>query len=99
MASLTTVQLNLAESLQNSALLYVHCVSKVDFEVRLCNLLCINVICREVHVSFVDNLAERRVALVPKHNGRVDVDNIFQNVDCPALISITSSCDIKVSFF
>lgn len=98
MASISIVPENMAESLQNESLIYVHCVAKADFEVRIPSLLCLSITCREIHVSFIEKLSERRVALVPKHNGLADVDDIFQNIDCPALISVKSSCDIKVSF-
>ncbi|KXJ13634.1 hypothetical protein AC249_AIPGENE27160 [Exaiptasia diaphana] len=95
MVSIESVSQNTAQFLQNSKLMYVHCVSKEDYKIRLSSLMCLDLICREIHISFIDNLTERRVALVPKHNGRHNMDDLFQNLESPTLISVESSCDIE----
>lgn len=99
MASFVSVSQNVAESLKTIHLLYVHCVSTDDYSIKLTDLLCLDFICREIHVSFLAKLNERRIALVPKQNGQFDVNNLFQNANSPSLLSVKSSCDIKVSHF
>ena len=46
-------------------LVYIHCVSKENFNVILKGFKCISLICRQIHVSFVDAMDERKIALVP----------------------------------
>ena len=42
-------------------------------------------------------MIERRIALVPLNNGHVHVEDLFGNANSPVLISLKSSCDMKVS--
>ena len=97
MASFMSVTGECANVLQNFPLLFVHCVSKEDFPVRPLGLGCVHLVCRQVHVSFVDKMAERRVSLVPRSNGCVRVEDLFANANSPVLISLLSSCDMKVN--
>ena len=97
MASFMAVDGHCANVLRNSPLVNVHCVSKEDFIVRALGLGCIDLVCRQVHLSFVDKMAERRVALVPCTNGRVDVEGLFGTANSPVLISILTSCELKVN--
>ena len=46
-------------------LVYFHCVSKENFNVILKGFTYISLICHQIHVSFVDAMDERRIALVP----------------------------------
>ena len=87
----------MATVFQNSPLLYVFCVSKENFPTRPIGLPCVDLVCRQVHVSFVNKMAERRIALVPLKNGRVGMEDVFSNVSSPVLISLRASCDFKVS--
>lgn len=96
MASFTHVAGYCANVLRNTPLLYIHCVSKEDFTVCPLGLGCVELICRQVHISFVDKMTERRIALVPLNNGRVQVEDLFGNANSPVLISLKSSCDMKV---
>jgi len=41
-------------------------------------------------------MAERRISLVPRTNGRVDVEDLFGTANSPVLISLLTSCDFKV---
>ena len=79
------------------SLVYVYCVSKEDFPVFPVGLGCVGLICRQVHVSFVDKMEERRISLIPLSNGRRRVEEMFANVNKPVLIPVRSSCDLKVS--
>jgi len=98
---LRTVKQNQASFLKNSSLLYVHCVSKDDFPIGLAHFSCVKLICREIHLSFIDKMNERRVALVPVVVDDTKIDEIFGEVKSPALIHILSSCDteVRICFF
>ena len=95
-ARLRTVKQNQASFLKNSTLVYVHCVSKDDFPIGLAHFGCVKLICREIHLSFIDKMNETRVALVPFVVDETKIDEMFENVKSPALIRILSSCDTEV---
>ena len=63
MASFQVVRGVNVTSFQNSEQIYVHCVSEVDFHLTLVDLPCLQLVCREIHISFIDKMEERRVAL------------------------------------
>lgn len=79
-ACFRTLKENQASYFKNYRLLYVHCVAKDDFEISLAYLACVKMICREIHVSFVDKMNERRVALVRRIVNECNVDDIFSNL-------------------
>ena len=85
MASFMAVDGECATVFQNSPLLYVYCVSN-DFPVRPLGLPCIDLVCRQLHTSFVDKMAERRISLVPLKNSRVQVEDVFTTACSPVLI-------------
>ena len=66
-------------------LVNVHCVSKEDLIVRPLGSGCINFFCRHVYLSFVDKMAERRISLVSRTNGCVDVEDLFGTANSPAV--------------
>ena len=74
MASFNTIPGESASALQNCRMLYVHCISKENFIARRRDLSCMELVCREVQVSLLDKMAERRVALTyfkwPSQRGR-----------------------------
>ena len=39
-------------------LVYVHCVSKENFGVTLKGFTCVSLVCREVHISYVESMDE-----------------------------------------
>ena len=96
MASFNTIPGDSASALQNCHMLYVHCISKENFIARPRDLSFMELVCREVHVSFLDKMAERRVALLPASNGRHNVDVLFASETTPALVSLKTSCDFTV---
>ena len=97
MASFTVVRGERATAFQKSPLLYVFCVSKEDFPTHPIGLPYVNLVCRQVHVSFENKMSERRISLIPLKNGRVGMEVAFSNVSSPVLISLRASCDYKVS--
>lgn len=97
MASFMVVRGERATAFQNSPLLYVFCVSKENFPTRPIGLPCVNIVCRQVHITFMNKMSERRISLVPLKNGRVGMEDIFSNVSSPVLISLRASHDYKVS--
>ena len=63
-ALLNTVPGESASVLQNCHM-YLHCISKENFITRPRDISCVELLFPEVHVSFMDKMAERRVALLP----------------------------------
>ena len=90
-ACFRTLKENQASYFKNYRLLYIHCVAKDDFEISLAYPACVKMICREIHVSFVDKMNERGVALVPRTVDERNVDDIFKDAASPVLICINSS--------
>lgn len=88
-----------SSAFENNELVYIHCVSKENFSVTLKGFTCISLICRDIHVSFLDSMDERRRALVPVTVENSTVDDLFAGVRSPVLIRINSSCDITVSCY
>jgi hypothetical protein len=99
MANFRTVRGNKATDLDGRDHLYVHCVSKERLELLLQGMSCVELECCELHVSFVDSLDIRRIALCPSVVNGVKVEEMFAECDSPSLIEIYSSCDFKVRLF
>ncbi|KAJ7371633.1 hypothetical protein OS493_024312 [Desmophyllum pertusum] len=79
---------------QITRLIYVHCVSKEEFSVHLKGFPCAALCCKEIHWSYLESMAERRVCLVPKFNDDALVEELFDGLSSPVLIRTNSSCDI-----
>ena len=77
MESFNTIPGESASALQNCCMLYVRCISKENFIPRPHDLSCVELVCQEVHVSFLDKMAERRGALLPASNGCHNMDILF----------------------
>ena len=97
MASFVAVDGECATVFESSPLLYLYCVSNEDFPVCPIGLTCVSLVCRQVHVSFVHKMSERRISLVAFNNGRIQMEDMRRNVRSPVLISLRTSCDLKVS--
>ena len=69
-----------SSAFENNELVYIHCVSKENFNVTLKGFTCISLLCRQIHVSFVDVMNERRIALVPVTAENSAVDDLFAGV-------------------
>ena len=74
---------------ENNKLIYIHCVSKENFSVTLKGFTCISLICRDIHVSFLDSMDERRRAVVPVTVENSAVDDLFAGVRRLSLSSQT----------
>ena len=59
-------------------------------------LPCVQLECREVHVSFTDSLTIRRIVLCPSVVNGIKIDEMFADCGSPALVQIQSSCVFKV---
>ena len=97
MANFRTVRGTKASVLDGHELLYVHCASKERFDLVPDGLPCVTIECCELHVSFLDSLDVRRIALCPSIVNGSKIEDVFAECDSPALIQIHSSCDFKVS--
>ena len=86
-----------ASAFQNVDLLYVHCVSEEQFTVRLKGFTCVTLVCRETHVSYLENMSERRHCLIPDVVENQSMDVLLEGRAAPLLVRVNSSCDITVS--
>jgi len=86
-----------ATAFEKSDLVYIHCVSKENFAVTVKGFTCISLACREVHLSYVESMDERRRGLIPAIVVNSPADELFAGVRSPVLVRISSSCDITVS--
>ena len=96
MANFRTIRGNKASVLKQHELLFVHCVSKQPLFVIPNGLPCVQLECREIHVSFLDSLDIRRIALCPSVVNGIKIDEMFAGCSSPALIEMHSSCVLKV---
>ena len=99
MAHFRTIRGKQASPLKENKLLLVHCVSKQPLVLIPDGLPCVELECREVHVSFMDSLNVRRIALFPSMVNGVNIDEIFVGCDSPTLVEVHSSCVFKVNNF
>lgn len=85
----------MASAFKSTDLIYIHCVSKENFAITVKGFTYISLVCREVHISYVESICERR-SLIPTVVANSPVDKLFAGVRSPELIQISSSCDITV---
>ena len=97
MSCLQTARGIMASAFKKAELVYIHCVSKENFSVTLKGFTCVSLICREAHVSYIENMSERRRCLVPDVVEDQPVDALFGGQSTPLLVRISSSCDVTVS--
>ena len=78
-----------AAAFEENDLFYVHCISKENFSVTLKGFTCVSLVCSEIHVSFyIEQMDERRRALVPVTVENLAIDELFAGVRSPVLIRI-----------
>ena len=63
-------------------LIYIHCVSNENFATT------VSLVCREVHVSYVENICKRRRSLFSAVVANLPADELFAGVRGPELIRI-----------
>lgn len=54
-----------ASAFKDVELFYIHCMSKEKLSVTLKWFSCVSLVCREAHVSYLENMRVRRKCLVP----------------------------------
>ena len=86
----------MAEVFKDRPLLFVHCVSDEDLTLIPLKFSCTQVVCREIYVSFTEELSVRRVALTPTMVNGKHISEFFNGLRISVLVD--SSCDFRVSF-
>lgn len=77
---------------RDNDLIYLHCLSEHDFLVFPRRLCWVQLSCREIHSSFIDEMDIRIIVLVP-----ANLAYQFDGVRSPYLVRLKSSCDVEVS--
>ena len=68
-------------------LIYIHCVSNENFATTVKGLTFVSLVCREVHISYVENICKRRsLSLAVLAN--LPADKLFAGARGPELIGI-----------
>ena len=65
-----------------------HCVSNENFAVTVRGFTFVSLVCREVHISYVENICKRRRSLIPAVVANLPADELFAGVRSPELIRI-----------
>ena len=68
--------------------IYIHCVSNESFAVRVKGFTFVSLVCREVHISYVEIICKRRRSLIPAVVANLPADELFAGVRSPELIRI-----------
>ena len=68
-------------------LIYIHCVSNENFATTVKGLTFVSLVCREVHISYVENICKRR-SLFPAVVAILPADELFAGVRGPELMRI-----------
>ena len=80
-----------AFAFKGTDLIYIHCVSNENFAVTVKGFTFILLVCREVHISYVENICKRRsltAALIPAVVANLPADELFAGLRSPELIRI-----------
>ena len=67
---------------------YNHCVSTENFAVTVKGFTFVSLVCREVHISYVENICKRRRSLIAAVVANLPADELFAGVRSPELIRI-----------
>jgi len=89
MACFHTCLDSVASAFKSTELVYIHCISKENFAVTVKGFNCVSLVCREIHISYVESMDERRRALVPVLVVNSPTDELFAGVRSPVLIWIS----------
>ena len=66
-------------------LIYIHCVSNENFVVTVKGFTFVSLVCREVPISYVENICKRRRSLIPAVVANLPADELFAGVRSPEL--------------
>jgi len=58
MACFHTCLDSVASAFKSTKLVYIHCVSKENFAVAVKGFTCVSLVCREIHISYVESMDE-----------------------------------------
>ena len=72
---------------KSTDLIYIHCVSDENFAVTVKGFTFVSLVCREVHINYVENICKRR-SLIPSVVAILPADELFAGVRSPELIRI-----------
>ena len=89
----------MAKVFKGRLLLFVHCVSDKDLTLIPLKFSCIQVVCREIHVSFTKELSVRRVTLTPIMVNGKHISEFFNGLRSSAIVQVDSSCDFMFMLF
>ena len=79
----------MASAFNSTELVYIQCVSRENFAVTVKGFTCVSLVCREIHISYVESMDERRRALVAVVVVNSPTDELFARVRSPVLIRIS----------
>ena len=65
-----------------------HCVSNENFAVTVKGFTFVSLVCREVRISYVENICKRRRSLIPAVVANLSADELFAGLRSPELIRI-----------
>ena len=65
-----------------------HCVSNENLAVTVKGFTFVSLVCREVLISYVENICKRRRSLIPAVVANLPADELFTGVRSPELIRI-----------
>ena len=68
--------------------IYIHCVSNENFAVTVKCFTFVSLVCRGVHISYVEIICKRRRSLIPAVVANLPADELFAGVRNPELIRI-----------
>ena len=77
-----------ASAFKNMELCYIYCVSVEKFSVSLKGFICVILVCRETHVSYLENTSERHCCLIPDVVENQSVDVLLQRRAAPLLVRV-----------
>ena len=69
-------------------LIYIHCVSNENFAITVKGFTFVSLVCREVHIGYVENVCKRRRSLFPAVVANLPADKLFAGARGPELIGI-----------
>ena len=72
-------------------LIYILCVSNENFAVTVKGVTFVSLVCREVHIRYVENICKQRRSLIPAVVVNLSADKLFTGGRGPELIRILKS--------
>ena len=69
-------------------LIYIHCVSNENFAVTVKGFTFVSLVCRKEHISYMENICNRRRSLIPTVVANLPADELFAEVRGRELLRI-----------